>query len=93
MTHEELKELLGVDELFIVTREQLEANPDPILEKVSSGFSPALIIADGKPDLLMFSWEDYKRRFSLIYSPDEFARMEEEIKRYKEENADDLCDV
>ena len=47
---------------------------------------------DGKPDLLLFSWEDYKRRFSHLCSTDELERLEEEIRQYREES-NDLRDV
>ena len=84
MTHDELKDLLGVNELLIVTREQIEQELETVLDLIDSGHSPILITADGKPDLLMFSWSDYKRRFSLLYSPEEFERIEEEMRQYKE---------
>lgn len=93
MTREELKALLGVKDLYIVTREDLTSDTDVIFKRVANGCSPALIIADGKPDLLMFSWEDYKRRFAQIYPPGEFERLEKELERFKEDDADDLCDV
>ena len=76
MTHDELKELLGVSELPSVTREQIEQELETVLDLIDSGHSPILITADGKPDLLMFSWSDYKRRFSILY--------EEEMQRQKE---------
>ena len=63
MTHDELKDLLSVNELLIVTREQIEQELETVLDLIDSGHSPILITADGKPDLLMFSWSDYKRRF------------------------------
>ena len=84
MTHDELKELLGVNELLIVTREQVEQELDSILDLIDIGHSPILITADGKPDLLMFSWSDYKRRFSILYPPGELDRVEEELQRQKE---------
>lgn len=84
MTHDELKELLGVNELLIVTREQVEQELDSILDLIDTGHSPILITADGKPDLLMFSWSDYKRRFSILYPPEELERVEEEMQRQKE---------
>ena len=84
MTHNELKELLGVSELPTVTREQVEQHPESVFEMIDAGHSPILIMAAGKPDLLMFSWSDYKRRFSLPYSPEEFERIEEEVRRCKE---------
>ena len=84
MTKDELKELLGVNELLIVTREQIEQELETVLDLIDSGHSPILITADGKPDLLMFSWSDYKRRFSLLYSPEEFERVEEKLRQYKE---------
>ena len=69
MTHDELKDLLGVNELLIVTREQIEQELETVLDLIDTGHSPILITADGKPDLLMFSWSDYKRRFSILYQP------------------------
>lgn len=85
MTHDELKELLGVSELPIVTREQVEQDLESVLDLIDKGNSPVLITAEGKHDLLMFSWKDYKRRFSLLYPPGELERIEEEIRRSKEE--------
>ena len=84
MTREELKILLDVEELITVTRDELEDRLDEILEKIDEGYSPVLIVADGKPDLLMFSWSDYKRRFSILYPPGELDRVEEELQRQKE---------
>lgn len=85
MTHEELKELLGVSELLTVTREQVEQDLESVLDLINEGHSPIQITADGKPDLLMFSWEDYKRRFSILYPPGELERIEEEMQRSEEE--------
>ena len=84
MTNDGLQELLGINELLTVTREQIEQNLETVLDMIETGHSPILITADGKPDLLMFSWSDYKRRFSLLYSPEEFERIEEEMRQYKE---------
>lgn len=85
MTLDELKLYLGMDGLLTVTREELTSNPDPILTKIDAGCSPILIIADGKPDLLMFSWEDYKLRYASLYPQEEFQRLEDEFKKHKEE--------
>ena len=84
MNHDELKELLGISKLLIVTREQVEQELDSILDLIDTGHSPILITADGQPDLLMFSWSDYKRRFSILYPPGELERVEEELRRCKE---------
>ena len=84
MTHDELKELLGVSELPSVTREQIEQELETVLDLIDTGHSPILITADGKPDLLMFSWSDYKRRSSILYPPGELERVEEEMQRQKE---------
>lgn len=92
MTREELQALLGVDELYTVTREQVKQELETVLDMIDAGHSPILITVDGKPDLLMFSWEDYKRRFALFYPLEEFERIEEEFRRY-EEGSNDLCDV
>ena len=84
MTHDELKAMLGVSELRSVTREQAEQDLETILDIIDAGYSPVLITADGKPDLLLFSWNDYKRRFSILYPPGELERIEKEMQRYKE---------
>ena len=99
MTREELKILLDVEELITVTRDELEDRLDEILEKIDEGDSPVLIVADGKPDLLLFGWEDYKRRFAQLYSPDDWESIEGELTRHKEDEEfsggqpDDLCNV
>jgi len=85
MTHDDLKELLGVSELPAVTREQVERDLESVLDLIDKGRGPVLITADGKPDLLMFSWQDYKRRFSILYPPGELERIEEEMRRIEEE--------
>lgn len=84
MTHDELKDLLGIDELYTVTREQIEQDLESVLNLIDDGHSPILITAEGKPDLLMFSWSDYKRRFSILYPSGELEQIEAEMKQYKE---------
>lgn len=86
MTHDELKNMLGVNELYTVTREQVEKELDTVLDIIDAGNSPVLIVSDGEPDLLMFGWDDYKERFSLLYQPGELERIEEEINRYDDNN-------
>lgn len=86
MTHDELKNMLGVSELYTVTREQVEQELDTVLDIIDAGNSPVLIVSDGEPDLLMFGWDDYKERFSLLYQPGEFERIEEELRRYDDNN-------
>lgn len=85
MSRSELLEFLGVENLFTLTREQIETEFEFVLEKIDSGCSPILIISDEKPDLLLFGWEDYKRRFSMIYSPEEFERLERAFCEFEEE--------
>lgn len=86
MTHDELKNMLGVSELYTVTREQVEQELDTVLDIIDGGNSPVLIVSDGEPDLLMFGWDDYKERFSLLYQLGELERIEEELRRYDENN-------
>ena len=86
MTHDELKNMLGVNELYTVTREQVEQELDTVLDIIDAGNSPVLIVSDGEPDLLMFGWSDYKQRFSLLYQPGELERIEEDLNRYDENN-------
>ena len=92
MTYEAMKELLGISGLYTVTRERIEQELGTVLSMVDEGQSPILITDDGKPDLLLFSWEDYKRRCSHLCSTDELEHLEEEIRQYREES-NDLRDV
>lgn len=69
--------LPDIKSLKSVTREEVEMDLESVLALVDSGFSPIVITSDGKPDLLLFSWEDYKRRFSMIYPPEYFSEIEE----------------
>ncbi len=87
MTYDELKNMLGVSELYTVTREQVEEELDAVLDIIDAGNSPVLIISDGEPDLLMFGWSDYKQRFSLLYQPGELERIEEEIRLHEENDS------
>lgn len=84
MTREELMTLLGTDELYCFTREQLCEDMESVLDKIDAGYSPVLITAEGKPDLLIFGWEDYKRRYAAIYPPEKFERIEKAFRQYEE---------
>ena len=92
VTYEDIKELLGISELYTVTREQVEQELETVLNMVDEGHSPILITVEGKPDLLLFGWEDYKHRFSHLYPPEELERLEEALRKHQEES-DDLRDV
>jgi len=74
-----------IDKLRHVTREQVEQDLESVLALIDSGYSPVVITVDGKPDLLLFSWEDYKRRFSLCYLPEHFEEIEAACRAFKEE--------
>ena len=80
MDRTDILEFLNQENILTVTREQLIEDTDSILEQIDRGCGPVLIVAEGKPDLLLFAWEDYKRRFSMIYPPDEFKRLENMFK-------------
>lgn len=82
----ELKEKQGLAPLYLkncysVTRAEFERDFDLILEKCESGVSPIRITEEGKPDLLLFEWEDYWRRFGALHSPSERQEIEAEALR------------
>jgi len=77
-------ESIDLNALYSVTREELIADFDRILDMVVSGCSPILIKADGKPDLLLFGWDDYMKRFGVLYSQKEIDRINELCKNYRE---------
>lgn len=72
---------IGRMHLYTVTRAELANNFDEILEKIHNGCSSALIITAGEPDLLLFDWQDYWRRFSSLEPANEKARIEVECMR------------
>ena len=80
MGRADILEFLNLENILTVTREQLIEDMDNILEQIDRGSGPVMVIAEGKPDLMLFAWEDYKRRFSMIYPPDEFKRLENMFK-------------
>ena len=82
---------IPLSELPTVTQEQVEQHLESVFEMIEAGHSPILIMSDGKPDLLMFSWSDFKRRFSLLYSPEELERIEEEMRRCRRHNELSYC--
>ncbi len=65
------------ESFYTVTREELISRFDEIMDKIHGGRSPALVVADGELDLLVFDWEDYWRRFGILEPPGEKERIEE----------------
>ena len=49
-----------VDKLTRVTREDCERDLTAVLERLEQTGGPFLIRGEGKPDLLLFKWEDIK---------------------------------
>ena len=49
-----------VDKLTRVTREECERDLAAVLERLEQSDGPILICGKGKPDLLLFKWEDAK---------------------------------
>lgn len=70
------QEKIDIEKLPSVTREELEQDVDAIMERVEAGESPILIRDGEKGDILLFSWEDYLRRFSTLHTPEEIAEIE-----------------
>lgn len=69
------QEKIDIEKLPSVTREELEQDVDTIMERVEVGESPILIRDGEKGDMLLFSWEDYLRRFSTLHTPEEIAEI------------------
>jgi len=80
MGRADILEFLNLENILTVTREQLIEDTDSILEQIDRGSGPVMVIAEGKPDLMLFAWEDYKRCFSMICPLDEFKRLENMFK-------------
>lgn len=70
------QEKIDIEKLPSITREELEQNIEAIIERVEAGESPILIRDRRKADALLFGWEDYLRRFSMLHTPEEIAEIE-----------------
>lgn len=86
-TKSEMEEFAKLDlsSVWTVTREELQKQFELILEKVEAGNSPVLVVAEGKPDLLLFEWGDYWRRFGWCHKKGEREEIEAEARRMYEE--------
>ena len=67
---------IDIEKLPSVTREELEQDIDAVMERVENGESPILIRSAGTTDLLLFSGENYLRRFPTLYTPEEITEIE-----------------
>ena len=83
MMRDEIKLMLGIKELYSVTREQLREDFEAVLDRIDAGCNPVLIAAEGKPGFPMYNWEDDKRRFGAVYPSEKFEQIEEELRRYE----------
>ena len=79
---------IDIEKLPSVTREELEQDIDAVMKRVENGESPILIRSAGTTDLLLFSWEDYLRRFPTLYTPEEIAEIEAACLEIKETEAE-----
>lgn len=85
---EVVRSKIDIEKLPSVTREELEQDVDAVMERVENGESPILIRSTGTTDLLLFSWEDYLRRFPTLYTPEEIAEIEAACLEIKETEAE-----
>ena len=68
-----------VDKLTRVTREDCERDLEAVLERSEQTGGPILICGKGKPDLLLFKWEDVKG----CIPENERKAIEEACRNYK----------
>ena len=76
---------LEIEKLRRVTREEIQANTETILEMADDGNSPILIRSAGYPDLLLIAWDEYWERFGMLHEPGERKAIEEACRNYKED--------
>lgn len=76
---------LEIEKLRRVTREEIQANTEAILEMADDGNGPILIHSAGYPDLLLIAWDEYWERFGMLHEPGEREAIEEACRNYKED--------
>lgn len=75
---------LKIEKLRRVTREEIQANTEAILEMADVN-GPIFICSAGFPDLLLIAWEEYWERFGMLHEPGEREAIEEACRNYKED--------
>lgn len=73
---ETVRDKIDIEKFPSVSRKELEQNVDAIMEQVNAREMGILIRNAGKADSLLFGWEDYLRRFSMLHTPEEIAEIE-----------------
>lgn len=68
-------ELLDLEELYTITREEFAEDVDAVLDKVKET-SPILIRSKGEPDLLLFDYDHYMKLFGCLYTEEQIAEIE-----------------
>ena len=76
---------LKIEKLRRVTREEIQANTEAILEMADDVNGPIFICSAGFPDLLLIAWEEYWERFGMFHEPGEREAIEEACRNYKED--------
>ena len=84
-----LEEKLNLDNIPHFKQAELERRMDDVLQLVDEGQSPVMIHDEKDRRFLLFSWEDFFRRFGWLYSAAEKAAIEAACAEY-EENTSDL---
>lgn len=75
---------INLEDLPIVTQKEMETDIDAVLERVQKT-SPLRIVSDDGRDLLLFSYEDYKRRLISILGEEYFKNVELQAANVKED--------
>ena len=77
-------EQINIDDFHTVTQTDFESDMDKILELVKTA-SPIRIITDDCRDLLIFDYEDYKRRYISVLGDKYFKEIESQAAKMKED--------
>ena len=75
---------INLEDLPVVTQKEMETDIDAVLERVQET-SPLRIVSDDGNDLLLFSYEDYKRRLISILGEKYFKEVELQAANVKED--------
>lgn len=73
--------MLDYSTLPSVTEDEFTKDPETYFERVHHGEIPLLIINNDGQKYLLFDWEDYWRRFGMLYPDGEKERVEEACRK------------
>lgn len=67
-----------------ISKEKLQADPEAAMKLAAEDDSPLIIRDSDGPDMVLFSWKQYWKRYGSLYEKGEKERIEKLCRKYSE---------